>query len=131
MLLPIRIDLTENGDFSGGSLTADVNGMDTEIPDEVHDGNMTLEQYDRLCRWEELFGKRRHENGKRRIFPKVLYSYRTYCYDCGKELRLPWARAYRGLCKECFDKSPYVKNIPWKMEVVNRDSKGYRLFNSR
>lgn len=130
MLSP-KIDLTEQRDFSGGvgSFT------DSEVPEDVYDGLMTCEQYDRLCRWESIFGKRRHENQKRRIFPVILSRYNTKCTCCGKELRAPWMRfSNNGLCQDCEKESRYNSRIPWKSNIVSVghfNDKGYRLFNSK
>lgn len=131
MLSP-KIDLTERWDFSGG---VEDSLMDSEVPEDVYDGLMTTEQYDRLCRWESIFGKRRHENQKRHIFPVMLSRYSTKCTCCGKELRAPWMRfSNNGLCQDCEKESRYNSRIPWKSNLVSVgrfDDKGYRLFNSK
>ena len=130
-MLSTKIDLTERQDFSSG-----FGGfVDFEVSEDVYDGLMTSEQYKSLCIWESIFGKRRHENRKRHIFPVKLSRYNTKCARCRKELRIPWMRQH-GLCQDCAEKeSQYNSRIPWKSNIVSAgrffDDKGYRLFNSK
>ena len=120
MILSPKIDLTENGDFMGGTLFPQaLMNMDDEVPFEVFDGEMTTEQYKFVSWWEGLFGVRRHQNRKREIFHNNS-RYRS-------ESRIPWE-------KTCIDGYPYqFHGIPWRRaQIVSVDNeRGYNLFNQR
>ena len=123
-MLTGNIDLTENRDF-GGSFQ--ITAMD--IPDNI----MTLEDYDKIIRRESIFGKKRHTNGKHRIFERTTFvkNLESHCYRCGKELKLPWERNRMELCKQCSDKvkhdNQYLK-FPWNyISIIRTDD----LFNLR
>lgn len=123
-MLTGNIDLTENRDF-GGSFQ--ITAMD--IPDNI----MTLEDYDKIIRRETIFGKKRHTNGKHRIFGRTTFvkNLESHCYRCGKELKLPWERNRMELCKQCSDKvkhdNQYLK-FPWNyISIIRTDD----LFNLR
>lgn len=123
-MLTGNIDLTENRDF-GGSFQ--ITAMD--IPDNI----MTLEDYDKIIRRESIFGKKRHTNGKHRIFGRTTFvkNLESHCYRCGKELKLPWERNRMELCKQCSDKvkhdNQYLK-FPWNcISIIRTDD----LFNLR
>ena len=117
-MLTENIDLTENRDF-GGSFQ--ITAMD--IPDNI----MTLEDYDKIIRRESIFGKKRHTNGKHRIFGRTTFvkNLESHCYRCGKELKLPWERNRMELCKQCSDKgkhdNQYLK-FPWNyISIIRTD----------
>ena len=117
-MLTGNIDLTENRDF-GGSFQ--ITAMD--IPDNI----MTLEDYDKIIRRESIFGKKRHTNGKHRIFGRTTFvkNLESHCYRCGKELKLPWERNRMELCKQCSDKvkhdNQYLK-FPWNyISIIRTD----------
>ena len=123
-MLTGNIDLTESRDF-GGSFQ--ITAMD--IPDNI----MTLEDYDKIIRRESIFGKKRHTNGKHRIFGRTTFvkNLESHCYRCGKELKLPWERNRMELCKQCSDKvkhdNQYLK-FPWNyISIIRTDD----LFNLR
>ena len=123
-MLTGNIDLTENRDF-GGSFQ--ITAMD--IPDNI----MTLEDYEKIIRRESIFGKKRHTNGKHRIFGRTTFvkNLESHCYRCGKELKLPWERNRMELCKQCSDKvkhdNQYLK-FPWNyISIIRTDD----LFNLR
>ena len=123
-MLTENIDLTENRDF-GGSFQ--ITAMD--IPDNI----ITLEDYDKIIRRESIFGKKRHTNGKHRIFGRTTFvkNLESHCYRCGKELKLPWERNRMELCKQCSDKvkhdNQYLK-FPWNyISIIRTDD----LFNLR
>ena len=123
-MLTGNIDLTENRDF-GGSFQ--ITAMD--IPDNI----ITLEDYDKIIRRESIFGKKRHTNGKHRIFGRTTFvkNLESHCYRCGKELKLPWERNRMELCKQCSDKvkhdNQYLK-FPWNyISIIRTDD----LFNLR
>ena len=123
-MLTGNIDLTENRDFGGSFQTT---AMD--IPDNI----MTLEDYDKIIRRETIFGKKRHTNGKHRIFGRTTFvkNLESHCYRCGKELKLPWERNRMELCKQCSDKvkhdNQYLK-FPWNyISIIRTDD----LFNLR
>ena len=123
-MLTENIDLTENRDF-GGSFQ--ITAMD--IPNNI----MTLEDYDKIIRRESIFGKKRHTNGKHRIFGRTTFvkNLESHCYRCGKELKLPWERNRMELCKQCSDKvkhdNQYLK-FPWNyISIIRTDD----LFNLR
>lgn len=123
-MLTENIDLTENRDF-GGSFQ--ITAMD--IPNNI----MTLEDYDKIIRRETIFGKKRHTNGKHRIFGRTTFvkNLESHCYRCGKELKLPWERNRMELCKQCSDKvkhdNQYLK-FPWNyISIIRTDD----LFNLR
>ena len=123
-MLTGNIDLTENRDFGGSFQTT---AMD--IPDNI----MTIEDYDKIIRRETIFGKKRHTNGKHRIFGRTTFvkNLESHCYRCGKELKLPWERNRMELCKQCSDKvkhdNQYLK-FPWNyISIIRTDD----LFNLR
>ena len=130
MLSP-RIDLTENGDFSGGNGAL----MDTpiEIPMDEYD-LMTNEEYEVLVRWEGIFGRRRHYTEKSKAFGKdpFPFSHKDHCYNCGKEFRIPWDNIF-GKCRKCAEK-PNESRLPWIEYYDNftfRNDVAYNLFNRR
>lgn len=115
MILSPKIDLTENGDFMGGTLFPQaLMNMDDDVPFEVFDGEMNTEQYKFISWWEGLFGVRRHQNRKSEIF-RNNSQYRS-------ESRIPWEKSYV---------DGYI--IPWRRaQIVSVDNeRGYNLFNQR
>lgn len=135
-MLPSNIDLTEHGDFRNRiTFTGQL-----DIPIELWDEDiMTSEDYEKIRRWESIFGKRRHINRKRDVFEITPFKVHLegHCYRCGKELRLPWKRD-RDLCKECSDyiehDNWYIK-FPWRynrLSVVRLGDRGQgNLFDLR
>lgn len=129
-MLTGNIDLTENRDF-GGSFQ--ITAMDIPIELSEADNIMTLEYYEKIIRRESIFGKKRHTNGKHRIFGRTTFvkNLESHCYRCGKELKLPWERNRMELCKQCSDKvkhdNQYLK-FPWNyISIIRTDD----LFNLR
>lgn len=104
-MLPRNIDLTEHQDFSSGET------LDELISVWFDNEPMTPVQYEAVCRWESIFG-RRHRNEKDRIFDSEIPFVKdeTRYPRCGCDIRVPWKRFY-GLCKKCGD----IQQIPWKM----------------
>ena len=129
-MLTGNIDLTENRDFGGNF---QITAMDIPIELSEADNIMTLEDYDKIIRRESIFGKKRHTNGKHRIFGRKTFvkNLESHCYRCGKELKLPWERNRMELCKQCSDKvkhdNQYLK-FPWNyISIIRTDD----LFNLR
>ncbi len=129
-MLTGNIDLTENRDF-GGSFQ--ITAMDIPIELSEADNIMTTEDYEKIIRRESIFGKKRHTNGKHRIFERTTFvkNLESHCYRCGKELKLPWERNRMELCKQCSDKvkhdNQYLK-FPWNyISIIRTDD----LFNLR
>ena len=129
-MLTGNIDLTENRDF-GGSFQITAMGFPIEMSEA--DNIMTTEDYDKIIRRESIFGKKRHTNGKHRIFGRTTFvkNLESHCYRCGKELKLPWERNRMELCKQCSDKvkhdNQYLK-FPWNyISIIRTDD----LFNLR
>ena len=129
-----KIDLTDNHDFSQGMIE-----MDTLTGIYLDQELMTPEQYETIVRWESIFGKKRHDNRKDKIFDKdVRYerSLEDHCQRCGVELKAPWKRFY-GLCNRCNDiVQNDVQRIPWKVYNVSEgrwhvSDKGQNLFDLR
>lgn len=129
-MLTGNIDLTENRDFGGSFQTT---AMDIPIELSEADNIMTTEDYEKIIRRESIFGKKRHTNGKHRIFGRTTFvkNLESHCYRCGKELKLPWERNRMELCKQCSDKvkhdNQYLK-FPWNyISIIRTDD----LFNLR
>ena len=118
-MLPPKIDLTEHGDFSGGF---DMDAMDIPIDMEFYDeeNNMSTSDYEVLVWWESIFGKRRHPNIKRTLFPKLGY-------DIPNSPRIPWK-----VLSPFW--SPFSKDskIPWSSNMGEaHDDRGFNLFGRR
>lgn len=129
-MLTGNIDLTENRDFGGNF---QITAMDIPIELSEADNIMTTEDYEKIIRRESIFGKKRHTNGKHRIFGRTTFvkNLESHCYRCGKELKLPWERNRMELCKQCSDKvkhdNQYLK-FPWNyISIIRTDD----LFNLR
>ena len=129
-MLTGNIDLTENRDFGGNF---QITAMDIPIELSEADNIMTTEDYEKIIRRESIFGKKRHTNGKHRIFGRTTFvkNLESHCYRCGKELKLPWERNRMELCKQCSDKvkhdNQYLK-FPWNyISIIEIDD----LFNLR
>ena len=121
-MLSTKIDLTERNDFSGG----DGPLMDSPIPPEVYYGEMTIEQFNRLHRWEEIFGKMHHDNERYDVFPTFPFHEKVICYRCGKEIKIPW-KFHTTICENCRNE----KEIPWRERFIVSRNTAYNLFNSR
>ena len=132
-----NIDLTENRDFRGGRFQI----PEMDIPLELWDEDiMTSEDYEKIRRWESIFGKKRHTNGKYRIFgiTPFVKNLESRCCRCGKEFKIPWERERRELCKRCSDEvehdNQYLK-FPWnymKLSVRRIGDRGQgNLFDLR
>jgi hypothetical protein len=135
-MISSRIDLTEHRDFSGGNDIIIMMDTPIEIPmDEYR--LMTNEEYEKLIRWEGIFGRRRHYTETSEAFGKVPndpFRSSDHCYKCGKIFRLPWDNVY-GRCRKCAEEpneSGYHSRLPW-VEYNGRlnDDVGYNLFNRR
>ena len=107
-MIPSNIDLTENRDFSGGN--AWIIPFDIPTGDfwERYDGeHISSEDFDKLLRWEQIFGEKGHPNHKRVAFNKdkddeqmFLERQNYHCYRCGRDIRVPW-KIKLGLCSDC------------------------------
>ena len=122
-MLPLNIDLTADNVFSNGPT---LSFGDDITPPEVLDGEMTLNEFNKISKYEFYFGKRKYANLRNQVFKKDSD---TLCYHCKKDVRVPWKR-YRGLCQDCYS-SYYRRKIPWRMDTVGFDERGYNLFNLR
>ena len=143
-MLSQKVDLTANHDFGASSL----NGFfleDMLVSTEYEGEYMTADEYEAIRRWERLFGKRRHPQQKRDLFPdKETKHYHNhgyvngvkYCERCGKPIRVPWKVRY-DLCPDCderlfivLDSDHKNERIPWMNGETDRRV-AYNLFNLR
>lgn len=135
-MLPSNIDLTERRDFSSNFLL-----NETMITPEssLDNDNMTLDDYERLVKWQHIFGKKGHPSAKNKLFPKKgidipfgVNERSEYCIRCGRPLRIPWKDAF-DLCCECSKDLEEPNQIPWNnnMSPNRMDEKGYDLFNRK
>ena len=111
-MLPSNIDLTENRDFgrSGGDWVIPIAFSDDEI--------VTSDEYENLCRYESIFGKRMKDQTREIL--GYLYDldfpvdWNKICIRCGKPL-LPWNNR-GGICMECdgeLNQSYGYGSFPW------------------
>lgn len=132
-----RIDLTEHRDFNR-PIDRSVHSLtDINLDDEL----MTNDDYDRIVAWENMFGKRRHDNRKRLVFRAsreraYFESAHLSCLRCGVEFREPWRRRQSGLCADCDDTFNHgLSGIPWRSRTDLAsglaDDRGWNLFNLR
>jgi hypothetical protein len=122
-MLSTKIDLTERNDFSRG----DGQLMGYPVPPEVYYGEMTIEQFSRLHRWEGIFGKMHHDSEYYDVFFQKLPFYKkATCYRCGKEIKIPW-KFHTGICEKCRNE----KEIPWRERFRASSNTDYDLFNSK
>lgn len=134
-MLSLRVDLTENRDFSGGN---GIIMMDTPIDISfVEEDLLSTDQYEHLVWWEGIFGRKRHPNQKREIFDEegnYFKKMKTHCCRCGKEFRIPWDNV-GGVCRKCDGSlNDSDQRIPWKERQGIRpsmESVTYNLFRLR
>jgi len=108
-MIPGNIDLTEHRDFG------DSNGgiLSFLRISEVFAGQnspMTNEEYEKIRRYEELFGSDEMHSSQSLIFD-VRKS--GACCRCGKTLKIPWRKKYM-VCDDCYSQLYPEKRIPWK-----------------
>lgn len=139
MLSP-KIDLTLNREFTSGEIDVNISNSVryVEIDLITDDEAMTVDEYAHIFRFETLFGKRRHQNEKNKVFDKekrYINELKTHCQRCGKEFRLPWNDIMCfDLCKECNDAvNESLGKIPWKREYEGLSHRNIKddLFNSK
>lgn len=117
-----RVDLTENGDFSGGNRF----GADEGLVLPRLGLNMTMDEYNALLEYERFFGRKYHESEHHEMFDHDRYIRKkvdSRCYRCGKEIRTPWSSQY-GLCKECasdmddeYDSNVVYSRRGWSVKI--------------
>lgn len=129
MSLPRNIDLTANRDFGNNIFNHTL-----IFPIDVERELMTKEEYDELVKWENIFGRKWHENQKDKIFDSET-NFNKYwentCYRCGRSIRVPWNNI-NGICKNCnnhLEKTSFNR-IPWKKKE-NNVNVGRDLFELR
>ena len=136
-MLPSNIDLTSHGDFGDNraNLIPQLSPLDYD-DDDSEDNVMSIEAYDAILRYEEIFGKKkRHKNEKFDIFQNLRKRHfyeedKERCIRCGKVIRLPWKNHF-GLCEECYGITAN-NYYPWDSCLTSwGDDKGYNLFNLR
>lgn len=95
-----RIDLTEHGDFGtphDNTLVDNTINMDVLLATTYEDEPMSIEEYDRVCAWEKVFGKRNHLSEARKVF----HPNEDKCC-CGARL-FPWDGHFCQRCRETID----------------------------
>ena len=110
-MLPRNIDLTANRDFSGGG-RINFTGLLRTI--DLDAEAMSTDEYEVICWWEGIFGRKRHYNEKNKVFDedrKYYERWRDTCVRCGKPLRCPWKRAGE-LCVDCAEVLD-TSRLPW------------------
>ena len=103
-----RIDLTEHGDFGAphdNILVDNTINMDVRLTTTYEDEPMSIEEYDRVCAWEKVFGRRNHLNEARKLFHpgEDLWPWKTRQDEdtccCGARL-FPWDGHFCQRCRE-------------------------------
>lgn len=101
-MLPPNIDLTDGQHFR--QLNFDNIVLRDISMDDFNQNIMSKDTYMKICRYEDIFGKKFHENGKHRIFDRYLIDLQnqlmTNCHRCGVSLNIPW-RGHGCLCDKC------------------------------
>ena len=122
-MIPRKIDLTENMDFSGGNQVTFRNISRSRLQEL---DLMSTDEYEEYVLWTGIFGKRRHKNMKDEIFGHWGTPYGGedpgICPRCGKPTPIPWKKFWNGLCRECFEfvnGNPIPWDIPQKTAVRN------------
>ena len=118
-MLPPNIDLTEYRDFDGHATGL---FMDTPVDLDFLDEEtlMTADEHEHIVWWESIFGRKRHPNARRTLFPKPGY-------DTPLLPRIPWREYYY---EDSFNIPAIEDLIPWNEQAVERDT-NYNLFNLR
>lgn len=141
-MLPSNIDLTAHFDFGGNRVNpwiiAEVRGGVRMLPESGRP-LMTSDEYDRLCMYESLFGKRHYDDHQIAV-KKILFDTHSSTNDwfpfVKKSNTFPWnSRTYN----YNISYNNMFQRIPWKIEEdtihpINHpinDDKGHNLFNSR
>lgn len=137
-MLPSNIDLTAHFDFSNNRVNpwiiAEVRGGVRMLPESGRP-LMTSNEYDRLCMYESIFGKRRYDDAKQILFD-AHSSANDWFPFVKKSNEFPWnSRTYNYNISH----SNVYQRIPWKFDEdapINNsrfanDDKGHNLFNSR
>ena len=76
-MLSVRVDLTENRDFNK-NINDFVNGhfiLYDDIGASYRGTNMSIEEYNRIRKWEDIFGQKNHYSEFLNIF-RQLYTFR-------------------------------------------------------
>lgn len=135
-----KIDLTAHNDFSGGGAVVtplQVDEFDIVVNDMYDSINMSSDDYERLVKYENIFGRKRHFTDAITVFRKsdeeYRNTYRNHCLRCGKEHRIPW-KITGDLCEECEEKMSRKKTFMDYIFVLSfgeADEKGRDLFALR
>ena len=122
-MIPRKIDLTENMDFSGGNQVTFRNISRSRLQEL---DLMSTDEYEEYVLWTGIFGKRHHSNMKEEIFGHWGTPYDgedpDICLRCGKPRPIPWKRFGVGLCRECVEAingNPIPWDIPQKTATRN------------
>lgn len=120
-MLSTRIDLTENNDFSRGSLNRFSKSnviLDKEKIKLYHylsdSKAMSTNEFGVIEEYENVFGKKYHDNDIN--FSQIKFNY-DVCVRCGKPLNIPWKRTVE-LCIDCEIDLRNESRLPWKNEYV-------------
>ena len=111
-----RIDLTAHNDFGFSTVVTPLESDEFDIlVNDMYDSvNMSVEDYEKLVKYEKVFGRKRHFTDAMTVFMKsdeeYRNSYRNHCWCCGKEYRIPW-KITGDLCKECEEKMSRKKTL--------------------
>ena len=104
-----KIDLTLHNDFSGGgAVITPIDDFDIVVDKDIYDLRyMSTDDYERLLKYEKIFGRKRHFTDEMEVFMKSDEEYRSirrdHCWRCGKKHRIPW-KITGDLCEECEEK---------------------------
>lgn len=138
-----RIDLTAHNDFSFGAVVTPLESDEFDIlVNDMYDSvNMSLEDYEKLVKYEKIFGRKRHFTDAMTVFmqsdEEYRNSYRNHCWRCGKERRIPW-KITGDLCEECEEKmsrkktfKDYIFGYQSMLSFGEADERGRDLFALR
>lgn len=137
-MLPSNIDLTAHFDFGGNRVNpwriAEVRGGVRMLPDS---GSplMTSDEYDRLCMYESLFGKKHYDYYQTAV-KLILFGTPSEApsptNDWFPFIKFPWkSYNYNISHNNVFQRIPWKFNEDLPTNNSRNDDKGHNLFNSR
>lgn len=113
-MLTSRVDLTLNRDFSN-------NMMDGLIAHYHHGELMTPQEYEKLCKWESIFGVEQHENQFMLVFGRKKHS---VMLEVEGEAWNPWDEPLPSLTK-----GYSTTYIPWRRPFFERMHSDVDIFS--
>lgn len=136
-----KIDLTLHNDFSGGgAVITPLDDFDIAVDNLYDTRNMSNDDYEKLIKYEKIFGRKRHFTDAMEVFMKsdeeYRYRYINHCWRCGKEHRIPW-KITGDLCEECEEKINRKKTFKeyilgyQSVTSFGEDERGRELFALR